>query len=260
MNALNGFEMLDRTVLAVIEDYPQNISSSELPEIRRLLCTSIGQMHSFLRDAFSELMAADPRSSHDADYYLSTRFPQEIEAAEGLYGAVFRLNERLRELEPIWTKEIRDLRENMRREQMIPNRDTWKDAESIMNLLVTGLTPHLREITALKGLRFKESQPMDEYTFGITYLCKMLGEVYLLGRDLIDKLKTLPATTFDEREQRVASLVTCHQVTIERLNELLGWVESHLQDLSSYVPTWLKKIENRRALMLGRGTVPAPPE
>ena len=71
------------------------------------------------------------------------------------------------------------LRENMRQEQMIPNRDKWGEAESIMNLLVTGLTPHLREITALRGLRFKESQPMDEYTFGITYLCKMLGEAYL---------------------------------------------------------------------------------
>jgi len=260
LNTLNGYEMLNRTVLAVLEEYPQHVSASELPDVRRLLCTSIRQIQSFLRDSFSELMAADPRSSHDADYYLSTKFPQEIEAAEGLYGAVFRLNERLRELEPIWTKEVHVLREKMRQEQMIPNRDTWNDAESIMNLLVTGLTPHLREITALKGLRFKESQPMDEYTFGITYLCKMIGEVFLLGRDLIDKLKSLPATTFDQREQRVAGIVACHQVTIERLNELLGWVESHLQDLSSYVPSWLKKIESRRALMLGRGTVPAPPE
>ena len=260
LNTLHGYEVLSRTVLAVIEEYPQHIDSSELPDVRKLLCSSIRQIQSFLRDSFSELMAADPRSSHDADYYLSTRFPQEIESAEGLYGAVFRLNERLRELEPIWTKEVHILRKNMRKEQMLPHRDTWNEAESIMNLLVTGLTPHLREITALKGLRFKESQPMDEYTFGITYLCKMLGEVYLLGRDLIDKLKTLPANSFDEREMRVASLVACHQVTIERMNELLGWVESHLQDLSNYVPDWLRKIESRRALMLGRGTLPVPPK
>ena len=84
LNALNGYEMLNRTVLAVLEEYPQQVSTSELPEVRRLLCSSIRHIQAFLRDTFSELMAADPRSSHDADYYLSTRFPQEIEAAEGL--------------------------------------------------------------------------------------------------------------------------------------------------------------------------------
>lgn len=251
-NALSGCQMLNRTVLAVIEEYPHHVSPSELPDIRKLLCSSIGQIHSFLRDTFSELMAADPRSSHDADYYLSKRFPEEIERAEGLYGAVFRLNEHLRELEPIWNKEVYELRETMKQERMIPTRETWKDAEGIMNLLVTDVTPHLREIIALKGLRFDESQAMDDYTFGITYLCKMLGEVYLLGRDLIEKLKALPAKTVSAREQRVASLVACHEATIERLNELLGWVESHLQDLSSYVPNWLGKIEQRRALMLSR--------
>ena len=252
-NALSGYQTLNRSVLTVIEEYPQEVSPSELTDIRRLLCSSIGQIHSFLRDTFSELMAADPRSSHDADYYLSKRFPDEIEKAEGLYGAVFRLNEHLRELEPIWNKYVRQLRETMRHERMIPSLETWKDAETVMDLLATDVTPHLREIIALKGLRFDESQSMDDYTFGITYLCKMLGEVYLLGRSLLDELKTLPANTVSAREQRVASLITCHEVTIDRLNELLGWVETHLEDLSSYVPEWLGKIEKRRALMLSRG-------
>jgi len=92
--------MVDRHVLRPLDRFAEEVPPDQLPDLRKLLCVTIGQLHSFLQDTFGELMAADPRSLHDADYFLSRRFPQDIEEAEWLHASVDRLQDYLERLEP----------------------------------------------------------------------------------------------------------------------------------------------------------------
>ncbi len=80
-------------MIADIERYPDLPNSAQLPEVRKLLCVSIGKIHPFLRNTLGEILANDPRSRHDADYFLSRRFAKDIEESEWLYSSVFELRE-----------------------------------------------------------------------------------------------------------------------------------------------------------------------
>ena len=93
--------LLKGQVLAPLTSFSATVAPEQLVEVRKLLCISIGQLHAFLQDTFGELMASDPRSIHDADYFLSRRFPQDIEEAEWLHSTVARLIEYVERLEPV---------------------------------------------------------------------------------------------------------------------------------------------------------------
>src|SRR5512146_1263225 len=68
-HAQDQFRLLGATVLAPIERYGPSLPVDRLPEARKLLCVSIGKIYAFLRDTFGEIVASDPRSHHDADYF-----------------------------------------------------------------------------------------------------------------------------------------------------------------------------------------------
>ena len=40
---------------------------------------TIGKLHGFLVDTLGEILAADPRSQHDVDYFLARKFPRDVE-------------------------------------------------------------------------------------------------------------------------------------------------------------------------------------
>lgn len=88
-SALVALEILDENVLVDLDRFPDEVAPHRLMDLRKLLCVSIGQLHSFLQDTFSQLAASDPRSGgHDADYFLSRRFAEDIEEAEWLHATV----------------------------------------------------------------------------------------------------------------------------------------------------------------------------
>ena len=71
-----------------------------------------------MQDTFCEIIAADPRSLHDSDYFMSKRFPRDIEEAEWLHASVARLGAFLKHLHddelPIAMKQaFADLRRDM---------------------------------------------------------------------------------------------------------------------------------------------------
>src|SRR6202035_1139424 len=68
--------MADHQVIEPMERFGETVPPEQLLDLRKALCIAISQLHSFLQDTFGELMAGDPRSLHDADYFLSRRFPQ----------------------------------------------------------------------------------------------------------------------------------------------------------------------------------------
>jgi hypothetical protein len=90
---------IDQTLLKQLDSFPEHTPASRHDELRRFLCVAIGQLHRFLQDSFGGLVSADPRATHDADYYLSKEFPRDIEEAEWLFDSVTRLEHHLRELD-----------------------------------------------------------------------------------------------------------------------------------------------------------------
>src|SRR5258708_4852857 len=111
--------LLHGQVLAPLSRFPAAVAPEQLGEVRKLLCVSIGQLHAFLQDTFGELMASDPRSLHDSDYFLSRRFPQDIEEAEWLPATVARLNEYVERLDQVRASHLTDMTERMRADEKI---------------------------------------------------------------------------------------------------------------------------------------------
>ena len=188
-NAELGFHSLASTVIKDIDAYPARIQDDDLPAVRRLLCLSIGRIYSFLRDTFGEIVASDPRSLHDSDYYLSKRFPQEIDEAEWLYASVEHLNRRLQGIVKMWAGQFHRVSALLSDEQMVPGASAWAEMAAVLQLLTDGLTTHLQEVLALSGIRFDEMEPIDHYAYDVPHDCHSLRDTYALARDTIDRLK-----------------------------------------------------------------------
>ncbi len=249
-NAYYAFQVLSTTVIRDIEAYPYRIPDTDLPAVRRLLCLSIGRIYSFLRDTFGEIVATDPRSLHDSDYYLSRRFPQEIDEAEWLYATVDQLNRYLQGLGDLWNDQFGALKAQMAADKTIPSLAAWAECAAFLDLLIEGLATKLREVLALAGIRYDEMEPIDNYAFEIPHSCKSLIEVYDLGRAGIDRLKSKRVDSAEARLQSLEDLLAVHEVTSSRMLELMTRIERAIHDLAAYVPLWLDSIEKRRALML----------
>src|SRR3954470_6917553 len=140
--------LLGSYVLRGLDRFPDDVPSGQLMEVRKLLCVSIGQIHSFLHDTFGAVMAADPRSLHDADYFLSRRFPRDIEEAEWLHSPLVRLSQYLEAMESARRLRLSGPAERIRRDEAVPAREEWEPTADFLKALLTGLTPKLKEILA----------------------------------------------------------------------------------------------------------------
>jgi len=250
-----SFRALAETVLTGMDRYDQPLRADQLPEVRKLLCVSIGKIHAFLRDTFGEVVANDPRSRHDADYFLSRRFAQDIEESEWLYSAVYELDELLDGLERACSAELTSSLPRMRRERMIPPEQEWVQTKKLLDILLGDLMPKLKEVLSLRGVRVNDMESLEAHASSISADCRALLEVYALGRNVIEQLKGVDAPTLDDREQRVKDLISCHRVVSGRIIELLTRVHVSLCDLAKYIADSKAGIEKRRALMLAKDLV-----
>ena len=80
-------------------------------------------------------------------------------------------------------------------------------------------------------------------------------EVYAVGREVIEQVKTPSGPTVDEREQKVEDLMICHRVVSGRMTELLTKLHASLRDLGTHIADSKTGIEKRRALMLAKDLV-----
>jgi hypothetical protein len=246
------FQKLARTVLAEIEQYDHSLKAEELPEIRKLLCVSIGKIYAFLRDTFGEIVANDPRSRHDADYFLSKRFAEDIEESEWLYSSVYELNELLEGLAKACSQEFNESLPSMRKERMVPPESVWEHTSKLLDILVSDLTPKLKEVLSLRGIRFEDLETLEAHASDISTSCRSVMEVYDVGRRVIERLKQTGGSTLDERERRVVFLVSCHRVVSEHLIEQLTRLHESVLALAARIAESKAGIENRRALMLAK--------
>jgi hypothetical protein len=249
------FHALAKSVLATMERYDPSLRSGQLPEVRKFLCVSIGKIHAFLRDSFGEIVASDPRSRHDADYFLSRRFAQDIEESEWLYSAVYELGELLSGLEKACSAEFSESLPRMRKERMVPPEPEWEKTRRLIDLLLDDLMPKLKEVLSLRGIRLNDMESLEAHASSISIHCRALTEVHAVGRDVIEQLKGVGASTLNEREQRVKDLLSCHRVVSARLVDLLAKLHASLRDLAAHIAGSKAGIENRRALMLAKDLV-----
>jgi hypothetical protein len=245
-------EMLNKTVLADLDRFPDAVPAHRLIEVRKFLCVSIGKIYAFLQDAFGEIMAHDPRSSHDADYYLSKRFPQDLEEAEWLYATVQRLRSHLQGLEEGRARQLTGLAAEIAEEETIPTGERWKEASAFLDLLLEDLSPKLKEVLALRGIRFYEMEILDRYAVEIPTQCRILEELHDSGRLAAEEIKEKKPQSRQEREQTVRDLLGFHAVLSRRMVELMNEIDNELRDLMAFIPIWLDSISMRRALLLKR--------
>jgi hypothetical protein len=251
-HAESAFQALAETALAPMDRYDPTVRAEELPEVRRQLCVSIGKMYAFLRDTFGEIVANDPRSRHDADYFLSRRFSQDIEESEWLYSSVYELDDFVDGLEKACEAEFADLLPRMQSERMIPVEPEWELARRLLDLILGDLLPKLREVLSLRGIRVDDMEALEAHASSISVDARSLLEVYAVGRETIEQLKGGAGPTLDEREQSIKDLLGCHRVVSGRLIELLTRLQASVRDLAQRIAESKAGIEKRRALMLAK--------
>ena len=245
-----ALDMLNDSVLKDLEQFSADVPSGQLIKVRKLLCVSIGKIHAFLQDTFGEIMAADPRSFHDADYFMSKRFPQDLEEAEWLHATVSRLMQYLERMDPDRAQLLGAKAAMLARDKTLPVGQSWDEAAAFLNELTDHLTPKLKEVLALRGIRFYEMEILDRYATEIPTQCRVLLELYVTGRQAIDNMKRASQGQLNAREHTVRDLEACHEAFSRRLISLMREIDTGLQDMIAFVPIWLDGITKRRALLL----------
>lgn len=235
-----SLKILRDQVLRQLERFPAEPPEERFLELRKLLCVSIGQIHAFLQDTFGELMASDPRSLHDADYFLSRRFPRDMEEAEWLHATVRRLQEFMEQVMADRPTDLARMADDMTSRQRIPQPATWESLASFLDTLVGDLVPKLHEVLALRGIRFEELEVIDRYASDLPLKCREILFLHEMAQEILDGLET------------ETDAVLCHRVFAERMARRVREIDEQLHDLVSFLPLWLSGIEKRRALLFRR--------
>jgi hypothetical protein len=247
-----SFKVLEISVIKAIERYPDQLTPDQQPAVRELLCVSVNSIYSFLRDTLGELLANDPRSRYDADYFLSKSFARDIEESESLYSSVYELRERMDGLQKLCSFEFETLLRHWEKEQMIPPPESWTKTEKLLQMLLDDLVPKLKEVLSQRSVRVKEIESLDRYAFEIPHQCKALIEIYEVGREVVGTVKSTNGGTLKEREQTVEDLLRWHRVVSRRMFLRLSDLETTLRNLACFLPLWQSCIEKRRCLMLSK--------
>jgi hypothetical protein len=252
--------MLDDHVLRGLDRFPDDVPPGQLMEVRKLLCISIGQIHSFLHDTFGEVMAADPRSLHDADYFLSRRFPRDIDEAEWLHATLIRLGEYLAGLEASRESQLSAMSDAIRRDEAVPSPAVWEPTADFLAVLLSGLTPKLKEVVALRGVRFYEMEILDRHAFEIPHRCRGVLDLHEAALEAVDGIKAAVGGSQAEKEQGVRDLIWCHAAFGRRIANQLSEIDTVLRDLVAFVPLWIEAVEKRRALLLRKSLEDGGPQ
>lgn len=244
--------MLERTTLRELAKFPIDIEPESEEKVRRLLCFCTGQLQDFIQDTCGQLLAMDPRQLADTDLFLSRGFLQRVDEAEYLHESVCDLLRELEGLGEMRREGLAALVTRVEKEDRLPDASSWKGVEALLHRLEQNVTPRLKRILAMRGVRVDEMGDLDRYAMDISNACGVLQVLYELGREadaaVLDSLEKSSGDGQDGREV----LASVHSVLSRRLAILMRRLGEWLHDLSAFVPLWLQGIEKRRALMFSR--------
>lgn len=239
-----ALSLLEHTLLAEIDGFPEDPPPELILDLRKLLCGAIGQLQIFLYETFGRLVAADPRSSHDADYYVSQRFPVDIEESTWLHETVCELESYLEVVDEDRRRLLEAVAAQLQHEQRLPSRETWNECMVLLASLYNDLTGRLKEILCLHGIRFEEVSSLKRYSLEVPTKCLKVLEIHELSSEILLAFERGQRGADDPVRQECLTALT------QRLGRLLGDLDRTIRDLVAFVPLWRCNIERRRALEL----------
>jgi len=259
-NARSKIAFLDSEVFVHLERFPDRPEEAEFDALRRTLCVAIGKLHGFLVDTLGEILAADPRSSHDIDYFLARRFPRDVEEAEWLLTSVCRLHAELKYIDSERHASLGSVIDEMNRTRRLPAADQWQRLAVYLNALESEFAPKIQGIIGLRGIRIDELDVLQAHASELPESCRLVNELYAMAGELLEKLEKSPDRSYDQ-VARAGAIETIEFALNSRIVARLRAIEDELRDLAAFVPLWLRSVENRRALMLRpKDDIPSAPD
>jgi len=247
-NARERLTFLDGEVFAHLDPFPDRPEEHQFDELRRTLCVTIGKLHGFLVDTLGEILAADPRSQHDVDYFLARRFARDVEESEWLQTSVRRLDRELGRLNARRHAGLGSVIDMMASSGRLPSPEVWQRLAAFLEPLKSDFAPKLKTIAGLRAIRIDELDVLQAHARDLPETCCVVGELYATAGVVIDTLTASLLVEDSQATHRVAAEI--EGVLCSRIITCLRAVENQLRDLATFVPLWLSSIEKRRALML----------
>ena len=252
------FEALDKSVLEEIAEFPKRLEEQHHAGVRKLLCVAIGQLHAFLLDTLGEILARDPRSHTDVDYFLTRKFARDVDEAEWLHTSVARLEEFLLGFGRAHSPMLSEIGEGLSGVRRLPTSSEWEKVSTYLHSISGDLVSRLKMVLGLRGIRLSELELLDQRATNLPALAKTLEELYSAAHQALASLN-------DELDDQDDGLATGHQtaqlvegVFSDRILALMRELNDQVRDLTTYLPVWRQCIEQRRAMMLKRSQVHEP--
>ena len=247
-NARQTLTFLDGEVFAHLDRFPDRPEEHEFDELRKTLCITIGKLHGFLVDTLGEILAADPRSQHDVDYFLARKFPRDVEEAEWLQTSVGRLHRDLLKLNARRHADLGSVIDSMARSGQLPSSEAWQRLAAFLEALESDFAPKLKTLTGLRAIRFGELEVLQVHARDLPETCRIVRELYATAGVI---LHTLTASLGGDGRQATHSVAAdVEHALCSRIITCMRVVEDELRDLATFVPLWSSSLEQRRALML----------
>jgi len=227
-----------------IDGFPDRPEEHQFDELRTTLCIAIGKLYAFLVDTLGKILAADPRSEHDVDYFLARKFPIDVEDSEWLHTLVGRLDDDLSTLNVQRHKHLGSVVDSMAKTGQLPSPETWQSLVTFLDKLESELAPKLKTVAGLRAIRLGEIEVLQAHARDLPESCHVVGELYATAGVILD---TLTASLNRDDSDAAADV---ERVLCARIITCLRTVEDELRDLATFIPLWLSSLEKRRALML----------
>ncbi len=247
-NARETLTFLDGEVFAHVGRFPDHPEEHQFDELRKTLCITIGKLHGFLVDTLGEILAADPRSQHDVDYFLARKFPRDVEESEWLQTSVRRLDSELVRLNSQRHADLGSVIDTMARSGRLPSPEVWRRLAALLGTLESDFAPKLKTIAGLRAIRFGELEVLQAHARDLSEACLVVGELYATAGVVLETLTT--SLDGDDSQATHRGAADVERVLCSRIITRLRVVEDELRDLATFAPLWLNSIEKRRALML----------
>jgi len=247
-NARETLTFLDGEVFAHLDRFPDRPEEHQFEELRKTLCITIGKLHGFLVDTLGEILAADPRSHHDVDYFLARKFPRDVEESEWLQTSVGRLESELIQLNTRRHADLGSVIDTIAKSGRLPSPEAWQRLAVFLDELESDFAPMLKTIAGLRAIRIGELEVLQSHARDLPESCRVVGELYATAGAVLD---TIAASLDGDDSQATHRVVAdIERVLCSRIITCLRAVEDELRDLATFVPLWLSSLEKRRALML----------
>jgi len=247
-NARDKLTDLDGEVFAHLNDFPRRPEERQFDELRRTLCITIGKLHGFLVDTLGEILAADPRSSHDVDYFIARKFPGEVEESEWLQSSVSALDRDLIHLNLRRQADLGSVIDAMEATDRLPSPEAWQRLVVFLSGLAFDFAPKLKAVAGLRAIRFGELEVLQAHAHDLTETCRVVSELYATSSAVLDTLEPSVNPNDTQVTHRVAGEV--ERVLCSGILTGLRGVEDEIRDLTTFIPLWSSSILKRRALML----------